>query len=472
MQLWEYVVRRLLLLIPVMIGVSILTFSISHIVPSDPARAYCGLKCPDETLQEIKYKLHFEDEEGDPVPLVSQYIHFMGLSDVDGDGIFWGDWDTDNDTGGGNSSMTSIEYDSGGLLDGNWGYSLSYKKPVSDVLKQAVPVTLEMSFGAILIGAPLGIFLGVLSAIYQDRLLDHFTRFIAIAFVSLPIFWLALMFQYLFATKFGVCDSLFGTDGGCFPLWGRKPPGSEFPMEGGVVEIGNVGFAALFLLVSGLALLDFKVEGRMDKISDPETTRDKITLAIISSGALMSALFYTNPMDFDAVTLFTYEASGMYALDSLIASPVPEGRSRPDLFFQSIEHLTLPIACLSLGTAGGLLRYMRSSLLEVMNEDYVRTARAKGLNERTVILKHGARNALIPVVTILGFMLGGILGGAVLTETIFSLPGMGMAAVRGITGADFSLIMGVTIITSIIFLLSNLVVDIAYAWVDPRVRLG
>ena len=472
MQLWEYVVRRLLPLIPVMIGVSILTFSISHIVPSDPARAYCGLKCPDETLQEIKYKLHFEDEEGNPVPLFNQYIHFVGLTDVDGDGIFWGDWDTDNDIGGGDSSMTSIEYDSGGLLDGNWGYSLSYKKPVSKVLEQAVPVTLEMSFGAILIGAPLGIFLGVLSAVYQDRLLDHSTRFIAIAFVSLPIFWLALMFQYLFATKFGICDPIFGTEGGCFPLFGRKPPGSEFPMEGGVVDIGNVGFSALFLFVSGLALMDFKVEGRMDKISDPETTRDKIALAIISSGALMSALFYTNPMGFDSVTLFSYEASGMYTLDSLIASPVPEGRSMADLFSQSIEHHTLPIACLSLGTAGGLLRYMRSSLLEVMNEDYVRTARAKGLNERTVILKHGARNALIPVVTILGFMLGGVLGGAVLTETIFSLPGMGMAAVRAITGADFSLIMGVTIITSIIFLLSNLVVDIAYAWIDPRVRLG
>ena len=82
MQLWEYVVRRLLLLIPVMIGVSILTFSISHIVPSDPARAYCGLKCPDETLQEIKYKLHFEDEEGNPVPLFNQYIHFVGLTAV------------------------------------------------------------------------------------------------------------------------------------------------------------------------------------------------------------------------------------------------------------------------------------------------------------------------------------------------------------------------------------------------------
>ncbi len=472
MQLWEYVVRRLLLLIPVLLGVSILTFSISHIVPSDPARAYCGLKCQDDTLKEIKFKLHFTDEEGNPVPIYEQYIHYMGLTDVDGDGVIWGDWDTDNGTGDQASSYSTIEYDSGGIIDGNWGYSLSYKKPVSKVLEQAVPVTLEMSFGAILIGAPLGIFLGVLSAVYQDRLLDHTTRFIAIAFVSLPIFWLALMFQYLFATKFGICDPLFGTEGGCFPLFGRKPPGSDFPMDGGVIDIGNVGFAALFLFCSVLALMDLKVEGRLDKVSSPETTRDKVTLTIASMGVILSALFYSNPMGVEPITLFSYEASGMYTLDSLIANPVPEDKTRFELLTQSLSYLTLPVVCLSLGTAGGLLRYMRSSLLEVMNEDYIRTARAKGLNERTVILKHGARNALIPVVTILGFMLGGVLGGAVLTETIFSLPGMGMAAVRAINDVDFSVIMGVTMVTSVIFLLSNLIVDIAYAWVDPRVRLG
>ena len=174
----------------------------------------------------------------------------------------------------------------------------------------------------------------------------------------------------------------------------------------------------------------------------------------------------------EPIVIFEYEATGLYTLDSLIANPVPEDKTRIGLFVQSLKFLTLPIVCLSLATAGGLLRYMRSSLLEVMNEDYIRTARAKGLEEGTVILKHGVRNALIPIVTILGFMLGGILGGAVLTETIFSLPGMGMAAVRAIILLDFSVIMGITIITSVIFLVSNLVVDIAYAWIDPRVRLG
>lgn len=472
MQLWEYVVRRLFLLIPVMIGVSILTFGISHLIPADPARAYCGLKCPEETLADVKYNLHFTDADGNEEPVWKQYGWYVGLTDEDGDGRFWGDEDINDQFTDGESSFFGLEYNSGGLVDGNWGYSLAYKRPVTEVLRQAVPVTLEMSFGAILFGAPLGIFLGVLSAVYQDRWVDHITRFIAIAFVSLPIFWLALMFQYLFATQFGICDSLFGTDGGCFPLSGRKPPGSDFPTEGGALDIGHTGLAAMFLLFALIAALDMKVDGRLDKITSPETMRDKITVGAISVGALLSALFLLNPMNIDPIVLSEYDSTGLNTLDSLIANPITEEQTRFGLFIQSLKYLTLPIVCLSLATAGGLLRYMRSSLLEVMNEDYIRTARAKGLKEGTVIIKHGVRNALIPIVTILGFMVGGVLGGAVLTETIFSLPGMGMAAVRAIILLDFAVIMGVTIITSVIFLLSNLVVDIAYAWIDPRVRLG
>jgi ABC-type dipeptide/oligopeptide/nickel transport system permease component len=441
-------------------------------IPADPARAYCGLKCPEETLEQIKLNLHFTDEDGEEESAWNQYKWYMGLTDEDGDGIIFFDDDTNLGSSDQGSSFFGMDFDSGGLIDGNWGYSLSYKKPVTEVLEQAVPVTLEMSFGAIMFGAPIGIFLGILSAVYQDRWLDHITRFIAIAFVSLPIFWLALMFQYLFATQFGICDSIFGTDGGCFPLSGRKPPGSEFPTEGGTFDIGHLGLSALSLTIALVAVLDMKVEGRLGNIANPETTRDKLSLGLLSAGLLSCAFFMFNPTDIGQVVISDYDATGMYTLDSLVANPVPEDKTRIDLLIQSVKFLTLPIVCLSLATAGGLLRYMRSSLLEVLNEDYIRTARAKGLRERTVIIKHGVRNALIPIVTILGFMLGGILGGAVLTETIFSLPGMGMAAVRAIILLDFAVIMGVTIITSIIFLLSNLVVDIAYAWIDPRVRLG
>ena len=472
MKLWEYVVRRIILLIPVLIGVSILTFSISHLVPADPARSFCGLKCPDETLEQIKLNLHFTDEDGEPESVWNQYKWYMGLTDEDGDGNIFFDKDTNLGSASQGSAFFGMDFDSGGLIDGNWGYSLAYHKPVTQVLEQAVPVTLEMSFGAILFGAPIGIFLGVLSAVYQDKWLDHISRFVAIAFVSLPIFWLALMFQYLFATQFGICDSIFGTEGGCFPLAGRKPPGSDFPTEGGTWVLEEWVLSLISLSVAALALLDMKVEGRLGNLLKPKITRDWVAVSMVVIASLLALFFLLNPLEIKPVVIAEYEATGLNTLDSIIANPVPEEKSRFVLFIQSLKYLTLPIACLSLATAGGLLRYMRSSLLEVMNEDYIRTARAKGLKERTVIFKHGVRNALIPIVTILGFMLGGVLGGAVLTETIFSLPGMGMAAVRAITLLDFSVIMGVTMITSVIFLLSNLVVDIAYAWIDPRVRLG
>ena len=474
MELWEYIVRRLVLLVPVLIGVSLLTFTISHLVPSDPARAYCGLKCPDDTLADLKYQMHFTDEDGNDIPIMDQYFHYMGFYDSDGDGSIWFDEDVNDNVAFADSSFNSLEYSSGGVIDWNFGFSLSYKKPVSAVLEQAVPVTLEMSFGAILFGAPLGILLGALSAVYQDRPIDHISRFVAIAFVSLPIFWLALMFQYLFATQFGICDPLFGTEGGCLPLFGRKPPGSEFPNQGGVFDIGNLGLSLLMAIVASVAAYDMKVDGRLGNLKSPETTRDKATVGIIGVSLTLSAFFLLNPTDMGPVVIASHDSTGLYTIDSLLAETgdLPEGKTRLALFWQSLKYLTLPVVCLSLGTAGGLLRYMRSSLLEVLNEDYVRTARAKGLNERTVIIKHACRNALIPIVTILGFMLGGVLGGAVLTETIFALPGMGMAAIRAILLTDFAVIMGVTMVTSVIFLLSNLVVDIAYAWIDPRVRLG
>ena len=149
----------------------------------------------------------------------------------------------------------------------------------------------------------------------------------------------------------------------------------------------------------------------------------------------------------------------------------PEYASNWLLFKDTLSHLILPSLTLGIASAGSILRYMRASLLEVMNEDYVRTARAKGLSESRVILVHACRNALVPILTILGFSIGGAIGGAVLTETIFAFRGMGKVAVDSIINIDYSVLMGVTLVTAVIFLLSNLIVDILYGVVDPRVRL-
>jgi ABC-type dipeptide/oligopeptide/nickel transport system permease component len=299
------------------------------------------------------------------------------------------------------------------LAEGDWGESLLYHRPVVDVVKDAAPITLEMSFLALFIAYPLGIILGIISAVRQDRMFDHGSRFFAIAFVSLPIFWFAMMLQQILATGTehgGICDPIFGTEGGCFPIYGRHDPSYTYPVDGYAwyYPAGGTGFH------------------------------------------LVDSWFVT---------------------DEKLATLPSEWGSNWLLFKDTLTHLALPCAALGIASAGSLLRYMRASLLEVLHEDYVRTARAKGLSEFRVVIVHACRNALIPIVTILGFSIGGAIGGAVLTETVFAFNGMGRVAVTSIQYLDFVVIMGVTLITSVIFLLSNLIVDITYAIIDPRVRL-
>ena len=383
MKLHEFVVRRLLLLVPVMVGVAIFTFAIAHIIPGDPAAIQCGDKCglvvdykedgtPITAYEANRIRLKMDD------PVVTQFFRYV--SD---------------------------------LAEGDWGDSLTYHRPVAHVVRDAAPITLEMSFFALLIAYPLGIVLGIISAVRQDQMFDHVSRFFAIAFVSLPIFWFAMMLQLYLATgteNGGICDPIFGTDGGCFPIYGRHDPSYTYPEDGffSFYPAGGTGFH------------------------------------LVDSWFVSSDKLATMPEDFN---------------------------SRGELFKDTLVHLALPCTALGVASAGSLLRYMRASLLEVLNEDYVRTARAKGLSEFRVVVVHACRNALVPIVTILGFSIGGAIGGAVLTETVFAFNGMGRVAVTSIQYLDFAVIMGVTLITSVIFLLSNLIVDIAYAIIDPRVRL-
>jgi peptide/nickel transport system permease protein len=137
-----------------------------------------------------------------------------------------------------------------------------------------------------------------------------------------------------------------------------------------------------------------------------------------------------------------------------------------------VGHLVLPIVVATFGGLAGFSRYMRQSMLEVVRQDYVQTARAKGLSERTVIAKHALRNALLPVVTVLGLSVPGLIGGSVIIESIFAIPGMGQLMVQGVYTRDYPLIMGNLVIVSTLTLVANLCADIAYGLVDPRIRLG
>lgn len=140
-------------------------------------------------------------------------------------------------------------------------------------------------------------------------------------------------------------------------------------------------------------------------------------------------------------------------------------------FSDVLYHMILPMIVLTLGSVASLMRYTRSSMLEVIRQDYIRTARAKGLREKVVVYKHALRNALIPIITILGFSLPGLFSGAIMTETIFGWPGIGPIELQAVNGRDYYLLMGITMLLSLLTLLGNLIADIVYALVDPRIRL-
>jgi peptide/nickel transport system permease protein len=158
------------------------------------------------------------------------------------------------------------------------------------------------------------------------------------------------------------------------------------------------------------------------------------------------------------------DVTGFLLVDSLIVGNL-------SLFTDAVWHIILPAVTLSFGTIAIITRIMRSSMLEVMNQDYVKTARAKGLSERVVIRKHARRNALIPTTTVVGLSFGGLLGGAVLTESIFSWPGLGRWSSSAILSNDWASILGFVLLVSVVYVFVNLIVDLMYAYLDPRVRL-
>jgi peptide/nickel transport system permease protein len=157
--------------------------------------------------------------------------------------------------------------------------------------------------------------------------------------------------------------------------------------------------------------------------------------------------------------------TGLFTVDSLLAGDYKA-------FWSSVHHLLLPALALGYFSTAIIARMMRSSMLEVLNQQYVLAARAKGLNQRLVVWRHAARNALIPTVTTIGVTFGSLLSGAVLTETIFSWPGLGRYATNSAINLDFPAVMGVTLLAALIYTLANLIVDLGYQWLDPRIRHG
>jgi ABC-type dipeptide/oligopeptide/nickel transport system permease component len=341
----DYIARRLLLLIPVLLGVTMITFVLSHMA-GDPVAVYVtSEKLTEAQILKI-VKAHHLDE-----PLYIQYWYY--LSD---------------------------------LLHGDWGISRSDgNRPVIESIRSYFPATLELTIFAIAMSIIIGIPLGIVSAVRKDKASDHVARIFSLTGVSMPVFWLALLMQYVFYYQFKTMN------------WPYLP-----------------------------------LSGRVDSLLLAQYPLKQIT--------------------------------GLYILDSLLTANWP-------IFFDALLHIIMPSFALSYISLALISRMMRSSMLEVLRQDYITLARSKGLRERTVIYRHALRNALIPTVTVTGLAFGGLLAGAVLTESVFSWPGVGRWSTLAILRAGAGGILGFTQLTAVIYVLANLIVDVIYAALDPRIRL-
>ncbi len=358
--MFSYIVRRLLYSIPVLLGILIVVFLLARLIPGDPCTAILGEKATPEACA------RYDAEHGLDKPLATQFLIFMG-----------------------------------DVAQGDFGNSIRFSRPVTLILVERMPMTIELSLAALTLAVIVGIPLGMLSAMKHNTTTDVVTMVGANIGVSMPVFWLGLMLAYFFALV--LKDT---------PFW--LPPSGRL-----TAGISSVPFYEVF----GWGV-------------DPET------------GTFKLLNFFSNLYIFNSIITADWKVLG-----------------------DAIKHLILPSVALSTIPMAVIARMTRSSLLEVLGREYIRAAKAKGVPHRTVIMKHALRNALLPVVTIIGLSLGGLLGGAVLTETIFGLSGVGRALFEAITARDYPIIQAFTLVVAVGYVLVNLIVDLSYTFLDPRVRL-
>jgi peptide/nickel transport system permease protein len=331
----RYIVRRLALMIPTLIGLSILTFIISHVVPADPAKLAAGPRATPDMVEALREKFGLDR------PIYVQYYRFLRQ-----------------------------------LAHGDLGSSITTQHSVNSDLRTYFPATLELVLASMVIAVVIGVPLGIIAAMHQNKWPDQLSRIFAISSVSLPQFWLGVILQLLLAMS-----------------WHLLP-----------------------------------ASGRLPTLTRPP-----------------------------------HRVTGMYSVDALLAG-------NWGMLWTSLVHLVMPATVLAIGSLAIITRTLRGDLLETMNMDFVRTARAKGLGSRTVLLRHVLRNAFIPSLTMIGLSLGWTLGGTVLVESIFDWPGIGLYAVKAATQLDFEPIMGVTLLVGVLFIVINLGVDLLYSALDPRIR--
>lgn len=332
--MFQYTIRRLLQLIPVLLGMTFIVFMIIRAIPGDPAQTILGQQATKEAVAALRGQLGLDN------PWYIQYFQYLA-----------------------------------GLFQGDLGESIRTKSAVSSEIWPYLAATFELAVVAIFIAVVIGVNAGIISAWFQNSWFDYTAMILALVGVSIPIFWLGLMGQWIFGLQ-------------------------------------------------------------LDML--PTTGRENIR----------------NPVN---------SITNLYLLDTLIQGDFQK-------FGEVIRHLILPGLALATIPMAIIARMTRSSMLEVMKSDYIRTARAKGLKMFLVVYKHSLKNAVIPVLTVIGLQMGLLLGGAILTETIFGWPGIGRYIYDAIGYRDYPVIQSGILVVAAIFVTINLIVDLLYAAVDPRIK--
>lgn len=309
-----FLVRRILIAIPTIILISIFVFLLQKLLPGDPLLVLAGEERDPEVLEFLREKYRLND------PIWRQYLAWIGNA-----------------------------------LQGDLGISLRTNQPVTELMAQKLPVTLQLAAMSMIFALVIGIPAGILSAVKKGTVTDYVANVVALSGLSIPNFWLGIMLILLVSVK-----------------WQLLPASGYVPLS--------------------------------------------------------------------------------------------------EDFWQSIKTMLMPSFVLGTALAATLMRHTRSSMLGVLSADYVRTARAKGLAERVVILKHALRNALTPIVTLTALLFGELVAGAVLTEQIFTIPGFGKLVVDAVFNRDYAVVQGIVLVTAVGFIFMNLVADAMYYVLNPRLR--
>ncbi len=333
--LGRYVLVRVALAPVFLLSLLTLLFVLLRILPGDPVTASLGGRATPERIEAAR------EAAGLNVPLWEQYGDFLG-----------------------------------GVVTGDFGQPLSDPRSVGELIGDLLPATIELTLFAMLVAIPLGVLLGSLAARFRDTPFDAFTRVFGIVSFSLPIFWLGIQAQVLFAVN---------------NSW---------------LPTGN------------------RISARIAPVDGP---------------------------------------TGFYVIDGLLAG-------NTEFALTALEYLVLPGATLGLVISGVFIRLVRVNMMQTLRSDYVEAAHARGVAERPVLFRHAFKNALVPVITIMGLQIALLLGGAILTETTFSWPGIGAKLVDFINARDYIGVQGIVTVIALMVVAVSLLIDILNGLIDPRVR--